>query len=254
VLKIITYNVNGLRAAIRKGFWNWLEDTAPDILCLQEVKAFEDQVDLSPARALGYEWRWHAASRPGYSGVAIFSRSEIKGSDTGLGLEKLEGEGRFISAEIAGLKVCSVYVPSGNTKIRLAYKLDFLAGLTDCIQHQAKVGSPLILAGDFNIAATSLDLHNPTLNRSKPGCLPAERDYLEMIRKSGFHDAFRCLHQEPHHYTWWSHMKQSRRKNLGWRIDYLFVSEDIAGQLVKVEHLTDAYHSDHCPVMSVLDI
>ncbi len=250
-MKIITYNVNGIRAALKKGWLEWLKTAAPDVICIQEIKATPDQVpELVYLEQMGYEHYWYPAQKKGYSGTAIFTRRTPKQVIYGCGHEDYDFEGRMIRLDFEELSVMSVYFPSGTTgDIRQTFKYrfldDFQAYSNKLIEEQPK----LVVCGDFNICHRAIDIHNPKSNANTSGFLPQEREWMEQYLESGFIDSFRHLNPEPHNYTWWSYRAGSRGKNLGWRIDYNMVSKALENQIVGSSIMPEAVHSDHCPTV-----
>ena len=250
-MKIITYNVNGIRAALKKGWLEWLKTAAPDVICIQEIKATPDQVpELVYLEQMGYEHYWYPAQKKGYSGTAIFTRRTPKQVVYGCGHEEYDFEGRMMRVDFEELSVMSVYFPSGTTgDIRQTFKYRFLDDFQSysdkLIQEQPK----LVVCGDFNICHRAIDIHNPKTNANTSGFLPQEREWMEQFTQSGFIDSFRHLNPEPHQYTWWSYRAGSRGKNLGWRIDYNMVSKALESQIVRSSIMAEAVHSDHCPTV-----
>jgi exodeoxyribonuclease-3 len=249
-MRIITYNVNGIRAAMNKDLVGWLKAANPDVLCLQETKATPDQVDVKAFEALGYHLYWYSAQKKGYSGVAIFSKIKPKHVEYGCGIEKYDFEGRIIRLDFEDCSVMSVYHPSGSSgDDRQAFKMQWLADFQEYI-NDLKTNHPnLILCGDYNICHKPIDIHNPKSNANTSGFLPEEREWMEQFIQSGFTDSFRHFNQEPHQYSWWSYRAGSRGKNLGWRIDYNLVANHLDKHLKRAVILPDAMHSDHCPVL-----
>lgn len=249
-MKIITYNVNGIRAAMNKDLVGWLKAANPDVLCLQETKATSDQVDVKAFEALGYHLYWYSAQKKGYSGVAIFSKIKPKHVEYGCGIEKYDFEGRIIRLDFDTCSVMSVYHPSGSSgDDRQAFKMQWLTDFQNYIDDLKKKLPNLILCGDYNICHKPIDIHNPKSNANTSGFLPEEREWMEQFIQSGFIDSFRYFNQEPHQYSWWSYRAGSRGKNLGWRIDYNLVANHLEKQLKRAVILPDALHSDHCPVL-----
>ena len=249
-MRIITYNVNGIRAAMNKDLVGWLKAANPDVLCLQETKATPDQVDVKAFEDLGYHLYWYSAQKKGYSGVAIFTKLKPKHVEYGCGIEKYDFEGRIIRLDFEQCSVMSVYHPSGSSgDNRQAFKMQWLADFQLYINDlKAKIPN-LILCGDYNICHKPIDIHNPKSNANTSGFLPEEREWMEQFIQSGFIDSFRYFNQEPHQYSWWSYRAGSRGKNLGWRIDYNLVANHMDKHLKRAVILPDAMHSDHCPVM-----
>lgn len=254
-MKIITYNVNGIRSAISKGWIDWLRATNPDVVCLQEIKANpDDQVDVSPIEALGYQLYWYPAQKKGYSGVAIFTKLKPDYVEYGCGIKKYDDEGRVLRVDIGAISIMSVYMPSGSSgEERQAFKMVWLADFQKYVDTLKKKRPQLIICGDYNICHKPIDIHNPVSNAKSSGFLPEEREWIDGFMQSGFIDTFRSFNKEPHHYTWWSFRANSRAKNLGWRIDYNLVSEPLASKLVRSAILSEAKHSDHCPVLLEID-
>ncbi|BDD11088.1 exodeoxyribonuclease [Fulvitalea axinellae] len=249
-MKIISYNVNGIRAAIRKGFNDWVAEAKPDLLCLQETKATQDQVDLSELENLGYKSYWHSAQKKGYSGVALFAKQEPKHVEYGCGMEAYDNEGRVIRADYDGFSVMNVYMPSGSSgDHRQDFKMQWLADFQKYVDGLKKEIPNLIICGDYNICHTEIDIHNPKQNQKTSGFLPEEREWVTAFLESGFVDSFRIFHpDEPDNYSWWSYRARSRERNKGWRIDYLMVAEPIKDLVTGASILPEAKHSDHCPV------
>jgi exodeoxyribonuclease-3 len=249
-MKIITYNVNGIRAAMSKGFIEWMRNEAPDVLCLQEIKASPDQVGVFEFEELGYHHYWYPAQKKGYSGVAIFSKEKPKNITYGCGIKNYDDEGRILRADFENYSIMSVYHPSGSSgEDRQAFKMQWLSDYQNYINDLRKKIPNLILCGDFNICHKAIDIHNPKSNANTSGFLPEEREWMDKFIHSGFVDSFRHLNSNPHHYTWWSYRAGSRGKNLGWRIDYNMVAESLQSKIKNAKILPDVVHSDHCPVL-----
>lgn len=246
-MKIISYNVNGIRAAIKKGLLEWVEKLQPDVLCLQEVKANEEQVDLQPFLDLGYHVSWHAAEKKGYSGVATLSKTKPDKVSSETGMIKYDSEGRILRTDFGNTTILNCYFPSGTTgDIRQAFKYEFLDDFYSWIESFRKKRKKLIILGDYNIAHTEMDIHNPKSKNS--GFLPEEREWMTKWFNAGFIDSFRHLNPEEQSYSWWSYRANARANNKGWRIDYISVTENLKDSLLKASHLNEAKHSDHCPV------
>ena len=249
-MKIITYNVNGIRAALNKGFDQWLKASNPDIICLQEVKAEISQFDKSIFEDLGYDIYWMPAIKKGYSGVALLTKSKPLHVSFGCGIQKYDDEGRVLRADFEKFSVMSVYMPSGSSgDLRQAFKMEWLNDFYDYIQDLKKEFPNLLISGDYNICHKPIDIHNPVSNKNSSGFLPEEREWMSKFSESGFIDTFRHFDDRPHQYTWWSYRAGARRKNLGWRIDYHMATQAMEGMLKKSAILPDAQHSDHCPVL-----
>lgn len=253
-MKIVTYNVNGIRAAISKGLVDWIQQINPEVLCLQEIKASPDQVGVVDLEALGYYHYWYPAQKKGYSGVAIFSKIKPKNVSYGCGIQAYDDEGRVLRVDFDDFSVMSVYHPSGSSgDERQAFKMKWLTDFSNYIDSLKKDIPNLILSGDFNICHKPIDIHNPKSNANTSGFLPEEREWMEKFINSGFVDTFRHFNQEPHNYSWWSYRAGARSKNLGWRIDYNLASENLISRLKHSFILPDAMHSDHCPVLLELN-
>lgn len=246
---ILTYNINGIRAALKKDLDSWIDSSKADIVCLQEIKAKPEQFNVEVFNKLGFECFINSAEKPGYSGVAILSKIKPKNVEYGCGIDKIDFEGRVIRADYDNYSVMSVYFPSGSNPLRQAFKIEFLDLFYDYIQELKKTIPNLIISGDYNICHTAIDIHNPQRNKNTSGFLPEERDWVTKFIASGFVDSFRHLNTEPHNYSWWSYRANSRIKNLGWRIDYNMISESLLPNLNRSVILSQAVHSDHCPVL-----
>lgn len=252
-MRVITYNVNGIRAAMSKGLVEWLRDANPDVLCLQEIKASPEQVDLTEFEELGYKHYWYPAQKKGYSGVAIFSKIVPNHVAYGCGIKEYDDEGRILRIDFEDVSVMSVYHPSGSSgDLRQIFKMKWLKDFTTYIKTLRATHPNLLLCGDFNICHKEIDIHNPKSNAKTSGFLPEEREWMEQFINDGFIDTFRHFNKDPHQYSWWSYRAGSRGKNLGWRIDYNMASQNIEHRLRRSVILPDALHSDHCPVL--LDI
>lgn len=249
-MKIITYNVNGIRSAISKGLIEWIKLNSPDVLCLQEIKASPEQVSMSELEELGYLHYWYPAQKKGYSGVAIFSRIKPDRVHYGCGIKEYDEEGRVMRADFGDISVMSVYHPSGSSgDLRQAFKMKWLGDFYSYVHELKSSVNNLILSGDFNICHRPIDIHNPVSNAKSSGFLPEEREWMENFLRNGFIDTFRHFNPDPHHYTWWTFRAGARQKNLGWRIDYHLASIDLEHRLKSSAILPDAIHSDHCPVL-----
>jgi len=247
---ILTYNINGIRAALKKDFDKWLYSTNADVICLQEIKANVDQFDESIFKDLGYHCFWNSAMKKGYSGVAILSKESPLNVEYGCGIDDIDEEGRFIRVDFKGYSVMSIYFPSGSSgPIRQEFKMLFLERFQNYINELKQTIPNLILCGDYNICHQAIDIHNPVRLKNTSGFLPEERQWLTHFLSTGFVDTFRYLNKEPHNYTWWSYRANARIKNLGWRIDYQMVSRSIIHRIKRCQILSSAIHSDHCPVL-----
>jgi exodeoxyribonuclease-3 len=253
-VKIISYNVNGIRAAMNKGFIDWLVSENPDIIGLQEVKADLSQINPAIFEDLGYEIYWYPAVKKGYSGVAILTKIKPKSIKYGMGFSKYDDEGRMLQANFKDFSFISAYFPSGTTgDVRQGFKYEFLDDVSRYMQDLRKENPKLILSGDYNICHKAIDIHNPVSNKKSSGFLPEERAWMDKITESGFIDSFRYFNPDPHHYTWWSYRAGSRSKNLGWRIDYHMVTNELQDKLKSSVILPNATHSDHCPIVLELN-
>lgn len=249
-MKIISYNVNGIRAAISKGFLDWLQQSNPDVICLQEIKAQEDQIPVLEVTAAGYPYQYYfSAQKKGYSGVAILSKIEPKKVVFGTGIDYMDFEGRNIRADFDDVSIMSLYLPSGTNIDRLDHKFQYMDDFQRYID-QLKVEIPnLVICGDYNICHEAIDIHDPIRNATVSGFLPVERAWIDRFMKNGFIDTFRFFNKEPHNYSWWSYRANARNNNKGWRIDYCLASEQLRNRLTRAVILPEAKHSDHCPVL-----
>lgn len=253
-MKIISYNVNGIRAAIRKGFLDWLSHADPDIICLQEIKASPDQFDLAPFEEAGYKYHyWYPATKKGYSGVAVLSKHEPLKVTYGTGIEYMDFEGRNLRLDFESFSVMSLYLPSGTNIQRLDHKFQFMADFQKYIDQLKQEIPNLIICGDYNICHEAIDIHDPVRLKNTSGFLPVEREWLDGFMKSGFIDSFRHFNKESDQYSWWSYRAGARANNKGWRIDYHLVAEPLRERLKRAVILPEANHSDHCPVLLELE-
>jgi len=251
-MKIISYNVNGIRSASTKNFFGWLQATNADMVCLQEVKALPIQIPeiIALVEQLGYHHYWHPAEKKGYSGVAIFSKIKPNHIEVGCGEEWIDQEGRILRADFDDFSLMSLYMPSGSSgEERQVKKYEFMKFFDTYIGELRKEIPNLIVSGDYNICHMAIDIHNPKSNANSSGFLPEEREWMQLFLDNGFIDTFRYFNKDPHHYTWWSFRAGSRGKNLGWRIDYHLATHPMEKRLKSVRILPDAIHSDHCPVL-----
>lgn len=253
-MKIVSYNVNGIRAAIRKGLWTWLSEESPDIFCVQELKATESQVDLSALAEMGYAHiLWHSAEKKGYSGVAIFSKTPFVSTRIGLGEPRYDNEGRFVCASFKNFDVLNAYFPSGTSgQARQDFKYRWLDDFWAYLSAANTREKPTIIVGDFNIAHQAIDIHNPKRNKNTSGFQPAERAWMTKFLESGFIDSYRFLSPQTQAYSWWSYRAGARKKNLGWRIDYIMLTKHLQPNLQAAQLLNEIEHSDHCPLSVVL--
>jgi exodeoxyribonuclease III len=253
-MKIISYNVNGIRAAINKGLLQWIKASKPDVLCLQEIKAQEDQIPLLDFEELGYHHYWFPAQKKGYSGVGLLTKAAPDYVEYGMGMERYDSEGRFLRADFGDLSVVSVYHPSGSSgDDRQAFKMQWLDDFNTYVHKLRQVRKKLVLSGDYNICHQAIDIHDPVRNATVSGFLPEERAWMSAFLEQGYIDTFRHLNKEPHHYSWWSYRANARNNNKGWRIDYNMITENLLPNLKAARILPDARHSDHCPVVVEID-
>lgn len=253
-MKIISYNVNGIRAAINKGFIDWLKSADPDVICLQEIKAMKEQLDLSLFEEAGYSYQyWFSAQKKGYSGVAVLSKSEPKHIEYGTGIESMDFEGRNLRVDYDDVSVMSLYLPSGTNLARLDHKLEYMDLFQDYINELKKTVPNLVICGDYNICHEAIDIHDPVRNKNVSGFLPVEREWIGNFINSGFIDSFRHFNKEPHNYSWWSYRANARANNKGWRLDYAMVSQPLESRLKRAVILNEAVHSDHCPILVEID-
>ncbi|OIQ23669.1 exodeoxyribonuclease III [Lacinutrix sp. MedPE-SW] len=253
-MKIISYNVNGIRAALKKGFIEWLEGANPDVLCLQEIKAMQDQVDVEAFEALGYKYHyWFSANKKGYSGVAILSKIKPNHVEFGTGIETMDFEGRNIRADFDGVSVMSMYLPSGTNMDRLEFKLNYMDQIQDYVNKLRETIPNLVICGDYNICHEAIDIHNPKM-KNVSGFLPVEREWIGNFIDSGLVDSYRYLNPEKVEYSWWSYRANARANNKGWRLDYAMVTQPLKQKIKRAVILTQAVHSDHCPILLELDI
>ncbi len=249
-MKIISYNVNGIRAAIGRGLMEWLKAVDADIVCFQEIKAQEEQIPILEFLTLGYETFWFPAQKKGYSGVAILSKIKPDRVLKGVNNPLYDCEGRFLRADYGDVSVISVYHPSGTSgEERQGFKMEWLSFFQNYINELKKERPNLIICGDYNICHRPIDIHDPIRNATHTGFLPEEREWIDQFINSGFIDTFRYFNKEPHNYTWWSFRANAREKNKGWRIDYIMAAKPLENCLESAAILPQAYHSDHCPTV-----
>ena len=248
-IKILSWNVNGVRSMLKKGFLEWLKKASPDILCLQEIKATQGQLPPELLYPQGFETCWNPAKRLGYSGVANFSKIKPLSVKKGFGISKFDDEGRVLESEYADFTLFNIYFPNGKMgPERLAFKMDFYDAALKHFLKLIKKGKKLVVCGDLNTAHKSIDLARPEANEKISGFLAIEREWMDKLIASGFHDSFRIFNQEPGNYTWWDTLTRARERNVGWRIDYHFISENLKPALKEATILSDVMGSDHCPV------
>lgn len=253
-MNIITYNVNGLRAATTKGFPQWLSETNPDVVCIQETKLQPEQFPAEAYEALGYKCYLYSAVKKGYSGVAILTKKEPDRVVYGMGIEAYDNEGRMIRADYGDLSVISVYHPSGSSgDERQDFKMQWLADFQNYILELRKERPNLVICGDYNICHTAIDIHDPKGNAKNSGFLPEEREWMTDFLSQGFTDTYRLLNPEVQKYTWWSYRFKARSKNKGWRIDYCMVNDELIPRVKSAWIDNEAVHSDHCPTGLIIE-
>jgi len=248
-LKLYSWNLNGIRAGSRHGFLTWLKETSPDILCVQETKAHFSDLPNELKNIPGYEIYFSDAKKKGYAGTAIFTKIKPLKITTGIGIEKFDDEGRFLLLEFDNFYLCNTYFPHTQRELaRLDFKIEFNNAYLKFIQKLKKNGKPIILTGDFNVAHKEIDLENPKQNERNAGFTKEERLFADQLIASGYIDTFRYLHPHTKKYTWWTYRFNARAKNIGWRIDYFFVSPDLKTKIRKAEIHDKTFGSDHCPI------
>ena len=248
LIKILSYNINGIRAALRKNLLEWLKDYNPHIVCFQEIKANEDQFDKSKFTDLGYHSYWFSAQKKGYSGVGIITKMKPLNVEYGTGIDYMDFEGRNLRIDFKNFSVMSLYLPSGTNINRLAFKFQYMDDFKAYINNLTSNVPNLIIGGDFNICHKAIDIHDPIRNAKVSGFLPKERDWIDNFINDGFVDSFRIFNNKPHKYSWWSYRANSRNNNKGWRIDYLLAAEKLKKNISESYILDDVVHSDHCPI------
>ena len=254
-MKIISYNVNGIRAAIKKGFIEWLKNSNTDVICIQEIKANKDQLDLSLFSEIGYKYNyWFSAQKKGYSGVAILSKHKPKHIEYGTGIDHMDFEGRNLRIDFEKISVMSLYLPSGTNIARLEYKFQYMKEFKDYVQKLKENIPNLVICGDYNICHEAIDIHDPIRNSKVSGFLPWEREWLTDFINLGFIDSYRKLNKDPDRYSWWSYRANSRANNKGWRIDYNLVSNTLNSNIKSSSILDQIFHSDHCPIVVELNL
>ncbi|NLN70886.1 MAG: exodeoxyribonuclease III [Chloroflexi bacterium] len=252
-MKITTWNVNGYRAILRKNALDWLPEVAPDILCLQEIKANLEQISEEEAIIEPYTGIWHPAERKGYSGTASFFKDEPLNVERGLGIDRFDVEGRVIRFKYPDFYLYNIYFPNGGEgNKRVPFKLDFYETLLEICDDLHAQGEKIIITGDFNTAHREIDLANPKQNEKNTGFLPEEREWIDRYLAHGFKDAYRELYPEVEKYTWWTYRFNSRERDIGWRLDYYLVSDALMGVVEDVVIHSDIMGSDHCPVSLLL--
>ena len=254
-MKLISWNVNGIRAAVKKGFLQFLEDENPDILCIQETKANKEQLTSEILNDHGYYTFWHSGDRKGYSGVATFCKHQPLYVQEGLGVEKYDKEGRVLITEHDNFLLYNIYFPNGQKNDeRLKYKLDFYDDLLPIINDQVNSGNNVIVAGDWNTAHLPIDLARPNENKNTSGFMPIEREKIDLYISNAWIDTFRLFHDEAERYSWWTYRFGARERNVGWRIDYFFVNEGMVEICKDADIHQNILGSDHCPVSLTLNL
>ena len=254
MLNIVSYNINGIRAALRKDFLGWLKVFSPDIVCLQEIKANTDQFDSSVFDELGYYNYWFSAQKKGYSGVGVLSKIKPNNIEYGTGIDYMDFEGRVLRIDFDEVSVMSLYLPSGTNTDRLEFKFRFMDDFKEYIYSLNKEIKNLVICGDYNICHNAIDIHDPVRNKNVSGFLPEEREWLDFFIGNDFIDSFRHINKSPHQYSWWSYRANSRANNKGWRIDYNIVSKSLINKINDSIILSNVHHSDHCPVKLNLNL
>jgi len=249
-MKIISYNVNGIRAAMKKDFVKWLQAANPDVLCLQEIKATEDQIDTEALKQAGYAYQYYySAQKKGYSGVAVLCKTKPDHVAYGTGIATMDNEGRNLRVDYGDLSIMSMYLPSGTNDDRLRFKFEYMEQFLVYATALREERPHLIICGDYNICHKAIDIHNPTGLKNTSGFLPQEREWMDRFVAGGFVDTFRMFNDQPDQYSWWSYRGGSRERNKGWRLDYHMVTTAMQDRVQRAVILQEAVHSDHCPVL-----
>jgi exodeoxyribonuclease-3 len=253
--RLLTWNVNGIRAAQRKGFLDWLAAESPDILCVQETKARPEQLPGKMLEPPGYTTYWNSAEKKGYSGVAIYTKQEPLSVENSMGIERFDNEGRLLKARFRDFTLFNVYFPNGKKdRERLQYKMDFYATFLEMVEELRKEDERIVFCGDVNTAHAEIDLARPKENEKVSGFLPIEREWIDKVIGLGWVDTFRALHPEVAAYSWWDLKSRARERNVGWRIDYVFLTAGMLDSLKSAFIMADVMGSDHCPVGVELDL
>ncbi|PID27401.1 MAG: exodeoxyribonuclease III [Candidatus Cloacimonadota bacterium] len=253
-MKICSWNVNGLRAVMKKGFLDWVKEYDPDILCLQETKLQDENLDDSMRNIEGYKSYWSFAEKKGYSGTVIYTKEEPISIYHGFGVDEFDSEGRIVRVDFKEFILINIYFPNGQSSDeRLDYKMRFYDKFLEYSNEIVKSGKQLIVCGDYNTAHNEIDLKNPKSNAKRSGFLPIEREWIDKYISNGYVDTFRALNPEEVKYSWWSYRFNARKNNAGWRIDYFFVNENFFSEVKTASILNDVMGSDHCPIEIVLN-
>jgi exodeoxyribonuclease-3 len=248
-IRLLSWNVNGIRAIQKKGFIDWFKNENPDILCLQETKAHPDQLDDALKNVDGYESHFSAAEKKGYSGVVTYTKIKPVNVQNGLGIKKFDSEGRFIITEFDEFTLFNIYFPNGKaSEERLHYKMEFYETFLKHCKKLLKEGKKIVVCGDVNTAHKEIDLARPKENSQTSGFLPQEREWIDKFLAAGFIDTFRIFNQEPEQYTWWDMVTRARERNVGWRIDYFYISENLKKNITSATIHSSVMGSDHCPI------
>ena len=254
-MKLLSWNVNGIRAAVKKGFLEYLEDENPEIICIQETKAHKEQLTSEILEDHGYFTYWHSGQKKGYSGVATFCKEEPLYIQEGIGIKKYDDEGRVLITEHNKFLLYNIYFPNGQkNEERLKYKLDFYDDLLPLINDQVESGNNVIVTGDWNTAHRPIDLARPNENKNTSGFMPIEREKVDEYILNGWVDTFRLFHEEGGRYSWWAYRFGARDRNIGWRIDYFFVNKGMVEICTDADIHQNIFGSDHCPVSLILDL
>ena len=255
ITKLVSWNVNGIRAISKKDeFWNWLNDNDADIINFQEVRATKKDIPKKLASLDNFESYFNEAEKKGYSGVGTYSKIKPINVTKGLGIEEFDSEGRVLKLEYENFILYNIYFPnSGTNAKRLNFKVDFCNSLLKELEELKSQGKNLVITGDYNIAHHPIDVYNPKNCEGKSGYLPEEREWLDKLEKAGFIDTFRLFNKDENNFTWWSYRTRARERNAGWRLDYFYVNEEIQSNVKSANILSDVYGSDHCPVTLELE-
>lgn len=248
-IKLLSWNVNGIRAIYKKGFIDWFTKENPDILCIQETKAREEQLSDDLINIKGYQSYFCAGERKGYSGVALYTKEKPISIKRGFGKKKFDNEGRILISEYPGFYLFNIYFPNGKKNAeRLKYKMDFYDSFLATVKKLKKAGKKIVICGDVNTAHNEIDIARPKENEKISGFLPEERAWIDKFIDAGFIDTFRIFHDDPDQYTWWDMITRARERNVGWRIDYFFISDNMKKQIKDAFILPEVMGSDHCPI------